>query len=239
MQLVSVPAVVNATSSPRSRGLAVARHRVVAGDVGGVPASIHPMTSAIAAPGCGARRGRGGLRRGRSTASSRWRELVEVPVVGAGPVGSAAPTAAARTARHQRRYGDQQGDSHNGQASGRNWTARQARRARGSSLTSGHARTHRPRDHRQRDHRGLHPRRREPVAVDPVRPPAGGPVAAARPAAGGAVARRAVLPRVRLLRPAAAHVHAARRRQVPADERGLSDAQRGRAGERRQTARCR
>ena len=50
-------------------------------------------------------------------------------------------------------------------------------------------------------------------------------------AAGAAVARGALLPRVRLLRAAAPQVHRDGGRQVPADERGLPDAQRRRAGQ--------
>ena len=75
--------------------------------------------------------------------------------------------------------------------------------------------------------------------VHSVRPPAGGPAAAARAAAGGAVAGCAVLPRVRLLRAAAAHVHDPRPGQVPADERGLPDAQRRRAQVAGRRSRCR
>ena len=49
--------------------------------------------------------------------------------------------------------------------------ARQARRTRGSSLTSGHARTHHSRDHRQRSHRGFH-RATASTAGGPSRSPA-------------------------------------------------------------------
>ena len=94
------------------------------------------------------------------------------------------------------------------------------------SIPSGHARTRCPRDHRIRHGRRLHPRRREPVAIDPVCAAAGGSATAACTSAGGAVAGCAVLPWVRILRTATARVHDPRPRQVPADERGLPDAQR-------------
>ncbi len=70
------------------------------------------------------------------------------------------------------------------------------------------------------------------TAGDPfpfARPPVG-KLRYRAPAAGTAVAGCPVLPRVHLLRTATAQVHPARGRQVPADERGLPDAERGGAG---------
>ena len=69
-----------------------------------------------------------------------------------------------------------------------------------------------------------------------LRPPARGPAALPRATAGAALAGRPVLPRGRLLRAAAAHVHHARARQVPTDERGLPDPQRRQPPMRRRTA---
>ena len=95
------------------------------------------------------------------------------------------------------------------------------------SLPSANDRTQPSREHHERHGRGFRSRRRAPMAIRSIRAPAGWPAAAARPAAARAVARCAVLPRLRVLRPAAPQVHARRRQQVPADERGLPHPERG------------